>query len=389
MKITIVGAGYVGLSNAVLLAQKHEVTLLDLSKKKVDLINRRISPIQDKEISEYLTSKPLNLRGVIRTDEAYRDAEYIIIATPTDYDGETNYLDTGSVESVLENALAKNHHACVIIKSTIPIGFTLRMREKFNTDRIIFSPEFLRESKALHDNLYPSRIVVGDTTETAQRFAEMLRDCSLKPESPIILTNSTEAESIKLFSNAYLALRVAFFNELDSFALKFRLNPLHIIDGVSADPRIGRYYNNPSFGYGGYCLPKDTKQLLANYENVPQNIITAIVESNRTRKNFIARDVISKNPSVVGVYRLTMKSGSDNFRNSSIQGVMKRLEEQNIPIIVYEPEYDGDEFFGSEVVKDLAEFKRRADIILANRRHDSLLDVSEKVYTRDLTGSDV
>ncbi len=388
MKITIVGAGYVGLSNAVLLAQKHEVTLLDISEEKVDLINRRISPIQDKEISEYLVSKPLNLHAVTHSEEAYKNAEYIIIATPTDYDSEINYFDTGSVESVLEASLAENHHAGVVIKSTIPIGFTLRMREKFNTDCIIFSPEFLRESKALHDNLYPSRIVVGDTTVMAQHFAEILRDCSLKPDASIILTNPTEAESIKLFSNTYLALRVAFFNELDSFAMMYGLDPRHIIDGVSVDPRIGTHYNNPSFGYGGYCLPKDTKQLLANYENVPQNLITAVVESNRTRKDLIAQDVISKNPSVVGVYRLTMKSGSDNFRNSSIQGIMKRLEEQNIPIIIYEPEYVGNEFFGSEVVKDLAEFKRRADIILANRRHDSLLDVSEKVYTRDLTGSD-
>ncbi|WP_373741593.1 nucleotide sugar dehydrogenase [Neisseria sp.] len=389
MKITVVGAGYVGLSNAVLFAQQHEVLLLDVSKEKVDLINRKISPIQDEEISEYLATKPLNLCATTNADEVYADAEYIIIATPTDYNPETNYFDTGSVETVLAVALEKNSQAWLIIKSTIPVGFVVKMREKFNTDRIIFSPEFLRESKALYDNLYPSRIVMGDTNQAAKRFAEALRDCSLKPDAPIILTNPTEAESIKLFSNTYLALRVAFFNELDSFAVTFGLDAAHIIEGVSADPRIGTHYNNPSFGYGGYCLPKDTKQLLANYENIPQNLIGAIVESNKTRKDFIADDVLRKKPSVVGVYRLTMKSGSDNFRSSSIQGVMKRIKKQGIPVIVYEPEYHGTDFFGSEVVKDLAEFKQRADIILANRLNDSLSDVEEKVYTRDLKGSDI
>ncbi|WP_373761699.1 nucleotide sugar dehydrogenase [Neisseria dentiae] len=388
MKIAVVGAGYVGLSNAVLFAQQHEVVLLDVSPEKVALINRKTSPIQDEEISEYLASKPLNLHATVNADEVYADAEYIIIATPTDYDPETNYFDTGSVESVLAAALAKNDKAYLIIKSTIPVGFVAKMREKFKTDRIIFSPEFLRESKALYDNLYPSRIVVGDTHSAARRFAEALRDCSLKPDAPIILTSPTEAESIKLFSNTYLALRVAFFNELDSFAATFGLDAAHIIEGVSADPRIGTHYNNPSFGYGGYCLPKDTKQLLANYENIPQNLISAIVESNSTRKDFIAADVLSRKPAVVGVYRLTMKSGSDNFRSSSIQGVMKRIKEQGIPVIVYEPEYKGEDFFGSEVVKDLAEFKRRADVILANRLSDNLQDVGAKVYTRDLKGSD-
>ena len=388
MKITVVGAGYVGLSNAVLFAQRHEVKLLDISPEKTNLINRKISPIQDAEISEYLATKPLNLHATTHADEVYADAEYIIIATSTDYDPETNYFDTSSVESVLETALAKNDRAYLIIKSTIPVGFTVKMREKFNTDRIIFSPEFLRESKALHDNLYPSRIVVGDTNPAAERFAEALRDCSLVPNAPIILTNPTEAESIKLFSNTYLALRVAFFNELDSFAAAFNLDSRHIIDGVSADPRIGTHYNNPSFGYGGYCLPKDTKQLLANYETVPQNLIGAIVESNSTRKDFITKDVLAKKPSVVGIYRLTMKSGSDNFRSSSIQGVMKRIKEQGVPVIVYEPKYKEDEFFGSAVIKDLAEFKQRADIILANRRNDDLSDVEDKVYTRDLKGND-
>ncbi|MCP1772670.1 UDPglucose 6-dehydrogenase [Neisseria perflava] len=388
MKITVVGAGYVGLSNAVLFAQKHEVLLLDVSEEKTALINQKQSPIQDEEISEYLATKPLNLRATVHADEVYTDPDYIIIATPTDYNSDTDYFDTSSVESVLSAALAQNQTAWMIIKSTIPVGFVMKMREKFHTDRIIFSPEFLRESKALYDNLHPSRIVVGDTNEAAQHFAEALRDCSLKPDAQIILTDPTEAESIKLFSNTYLALRVAFFNELDSFAAASDLDTQHIIDGVSADPRIGSHYNNPSFGYGGYCLPKDTKQLLANYKNIPQNLIGAVVESNRTRKDFIAEDVLKHHPAVVGVYRLTMKSGSDNFRSSSIQGVMKRIKEHGIPVIVYEPTYDGSEFFGSAVVKDLTEFKRRADIIVANRLSEDLADVADKVYTRDLKGSD-
>ncbi len=388
MKITVVGAGYVGLSNAVLLAQHHEVTLVELSPEKVALINQKKSPIQDDEISEYLATKTLNLHATTDASEAYKDAEFIIVATPTDYDPDTNYFNTRSVESVLEAALAQNNKAYLVIKSTIPVGFTQRMRKNFNSDRILFSPEFLRESKALYDNLHPSRIVVGDTNEAARKFAEILRDSSLKPDAPVILTNPTEAESIKLFANTYLALRVAFFNELDSFAAAHNLDTQHIIDGVSADPRIGTHYNNPSFGYGGYCLPKDTKQLLANYKDVPQNLISAIVESNRTRKDFIANDVLSRKPSVVGVYRLTMKSGSDNFRSSSIQGVMKRIKKQGIPVIVYEPEYNGTDFFGSEVVKDLATFKQRADVILANRMSENLQDVLSKIYTRDLKGSD-
>lgn len=389
MKITIVGAGYVGLSNAILLAQQHEVTLLDVSLEKVNLINNKISPIQDAEISDYLATKMLNLYATVDSSEAYNNAEYIIIATPTDYDPVTDYFNTSSVESVLKAAIERNPQAYFVIKSTIPIGFTLRMRKHFNTDRIFFSPEFLRESKALYDNLHPSRIVVGDDSAAAQRFAQMLRDCSLEPNVPILLTNPTEAESIKLFANTYLALRVAFFNELDSFALTFGLDAQQIIDGVSLDPRIGTHYNNPSFGYGGYCLPKDTKQLLANFQSIPQNLISAIVQSNVTRKDFIANDILSKKPEVVGVYRLTMKAGSDNFRSSSIKGIMRRLNEANVKLIVYEPEYKEDHFFDAELVRDLAEFKRTADIILANRVTANLEDVLHKVYSRDLKGTDL
>ena len=370
MKITVVGAGYVGLSNAVLLAQKHEVTLLDVSPEKTALINAKRSPILD-------------------ASEAYKEAEYVIIATPTDYDPENDYFDTSSVEAVLKQALAQNSDAYLVIKSTIPIGFTKKMRNELNTERIIFSPEFLRESRALHDNLYPSRIVVGDHGEAARKFAEMLRDCSLSPDAPIILTHSNEAECIKLFANSYLALRVAFFNELDVFAATHGFNTAEIIEGVSLDPRIGTHYNNPSFGYGGYCLPKDTKQLLANYKDIPQTLISAIVESNAVRKDFIADDVLRRKPSVVGVHRLTMKHGSDNFRSSSIQCVIERIKEAGVKVIIYEPKYREKDFFGSEVIENLHHFKRLSDVILANRMADEIQDVVDKVYTRDIKGTDL
>ena len=389
MKITVVGAGYVGLSNAVLLAQKHEVTLLDVSPEKTALINAKRSPIQDVEISEYLANKPLNLHATVDASEAYKEAEYVIIATPTDYDPENDYFDTSSVEAVLNQALALTSDAYLVIKSTIPIGFTKKMRNELNTERIIFSPEFLRESRALHDNLYPSRIVVGDHGEAARKFAEILRDCSLSPDAPIILTHSNEAECIKLFANSYLALRVAFFNELDVFAATHGFNTAEIIEGVSLDPRIGTHYNNPSFGYGGYCLPKDTKQLLANYKDIPQTLISAIVESNAVRKDFIADDVLRRKPSVVGVHRLTMKHGSDNFRSSSIQCVIERIKEAGVKVIIYEPEYREKDFLGSEVIKDLHHFKRLSDVILANRMADEIQDVVDKVYTRDIKGTDL
>ena len=389
MKITVVGAGYVGLSNAILLAQQHDVTLVDISPEKVQLVNSKVSPIQDVEISEYLANKPLNLHATIDTAAAYADADYIVIATPTDYDPETDSFDTRSVEAVLKKARAQNPMAYLVIKSTIPVGFTQKMRKEFNTEKIMFSPEFLRESKALYDNLHPSRIVVGDRSDAAQKFAEILRDCSLKPDVQIVLTDPTEAESIKLFANTYLALRVAFFNELDSFAASNNLDASYIIDGISLDPRIGGHDNNPSFGYGGYCLPKDTKQLLANYEDIPQNLISAIVQSNDTRKDFIAGEVLKRSPSTVGIYRLTMKSGSDNFRCSSIQGVMQRIKEQGIEVIVYEPEYGGQEFLDCKVVSDLNHFKQKSDVILANRLTPDIEDVIDKVYTRDLKGNDL
>lgn len=389
MKITVVGAGYVGLSNAILLAQQHDVTLVDISPEKVQLVNSKVSPIQDVEISEYLANKPLNLHATIDTAAAYADADYIVIATPTDYDPETDSFDMRSVEAVLKKARAQNPMAYLVIKSTIPVGFTQKMRKEFNTEKIMFSPEFLRESKALYDNLHPSRIVVGDRSDAAQKFAEILRDCSLKPDVQIVLTDPTEAESIKLFANTYLALRVAFFNELDSFAASNNLDASYIIDGISLDPRIGGHYNNPSFGYGGYCLPKDTKQLLANYEDIPQNLISAIVQSNDTRKDFIAGEVLKRSPSTVGIYRLTMKSGSDNFRCSSIQGVMQRIKEQGIEVIVYEPEYGGQEFLDCKVVSDLNHFKQKSDVILANRLTPDIEDVIDKVYTRDLKGNDL